>query len=125
MKIAVTSIGTDLDAELDPRFGRAQNVLIVDTDSLEVEAIANPNVGAGGGAGVQTAQMVAGKGVEAVLTGNCGPNAFQTLAAAGIKVYVGLSGTVREAVESFTSGALEAIDAPSVPNRFGTGGTTG
>jgi len=124
MRIAVTSTGPDLDAEIDPRFGRAQYLLLVDTDSLEFEAVQNPNIAAGGGAGVQTSQMIASKGAEAILTGNCGPNAYRTLSAAGVQVYVGLSGTVRDAVEAFKRGELQPVGGPSVPGHFGTGGAS-
>jgi predicted Fe-Mo cluster-binding NifX family protein len=122
MRVAITSTRPSLDAEVDTRFGRAQYVLIVDTDSLEFEPVENVNAAAGGGAGIQTAQMVAGKGVEAVLTGNCGPNAFQILTAADIKAYVGLTGTVREVLASLERGELAPVSAPSVPGHFGLGG---
>ena len=122
MKIAVSSTGTDLDAQVDPRFGRAQHLLIVDIDSLEFEAVANANAAAGGGAGIQTAQMIASKGAEAVLTGSCGPNAFRTLTAAGIQVYAGLSGSVREAVDAFKGGKLGPLSEPSAPGHSGMGG---
>lgn len=121
MKVAVTSTLPSLDAELDPRFGRARYLLIVDTRTLEFEPIENPNVAAGGGAGVGTSQVVADRGAEAVLTGNCGPNAFRTLAAAGIKVCAGLTGTVREALEAFKIGELESVAGPSVAGHFGLG----
>jgi len=121
MKIAITSTAPDLDAEMDPRFGRARYLLIVETETLEFEAIENPNIAAGGGAGIQTSQMIANKGAEAVLTGNCGPNAYQTLSAAGLQVYVGLSGPVRQAVEAFKRGELQPVAGPSVPGHFGTG----
>jgi len=123
VKIAVTSSGPTLDSELDPRFGRAQYILIVDTDGLDVEAIENPSISAGGGAGVQTSQMVADRGAEAVLTGNCGPNAFRTLSAAGIQVYTSLSGTVRSVIQTFTEGKLTPISDPSVPSHFGVSGS--
>ena len=86
MKICVTSQGDNLEAKVDPRFGRCPYFIIVDPETKEFEAIANPNIQALSGAGIQSAQLVAGKGVEAILTGNVGPNAFQTLQAAGIKV---------------------------------------
>lgn len=125
MKIAVSSTGTDLDARVDPRFGRAQHLIVVDTDSLAFEAVANPNVTAGGGAGIQTAQIIASKGAEAVLTGNCGPNAYRTLAAAGIPVYAGVSGSVREAIDAFKAGTLAPLSEPSVLGHFGMGGGGG
>ena len=121
MRIAITSSGPTLDSQVDPRFGRARYVLIVDTDRLGVEAIGNPNVAAGGGAGVQTSQMVISRSVAAVLTGNCGPNAYRTLNAANVQVYAGVSGTVRAAVETFRRGELSPLSGPSVPGHSGTG----
>lgn len=121
MKVAITSSGPTLDSQVDPRFGRAQYLLIVNTETLDVEAIGNPNVAAGGGAGVQAAQMVVSKGAEAVLTGNCGPNAYRTLTVADIEVYAGVSGTVRAAVEAFKQGQFSPLSGPTVPGHFGTG----
>ena len=106
MKIAITSTGATLDDQVEARFGRCAYFLIVDTDSMECEAIENPNVAAGGGAGVQSAQLMADKGAQAVLTGNCGPNAFQVFGAAGIQVIVGVSGKVSDAVGQYKQGSL-------------------
>ncbi len=107
MKIAVTSTGTDLDAKVDPRFGRAAYILIVDTFSLGVEVLNNSeNVNAFKGAGIQAASMVSEKGAGFLLTGFCGPNAYKTLQAAGIKVVNDIGGTVREAVAKFNEGKV-------------------
>jgi predicted Fe-Mo cluster-binding NifX family protein len=122
MKIAVSATGTDLTAQVDPRFGRCANFIIVDTDTMAFEAIPNPYITAGGGAGIQSAQLVADQGAQAVLTGNCGPNAFQTLSAAGVQVITGASGTVREAVEGYNRGQFQATAQANVPEYFGTSG---
>ena len=113
MKIAVTAQGTDLESQADPRFGRTKYFVVMDTDSDDFEAVDNAqNFNAAQGAGIQAARNVAELGVEAVLTGHCGPNAFRTLTAAGIKVFTGASGTVKETVEKFKSGELaEAVNA--------------
>jgi predicted Fe-Mo cluster-binding NifX family protein len=121
MKIAITSQGTDLKAEVDFRFGRCQYFIIYDTETGNLESLENPGISAGGGAGIQTAQTISDKGVEAVLTGNVGPNAFQTLSAAGIKIYAGVSGKVSEAIDAFKSGSLKLYEAPSVESHFGMG----
>jgi len=92
MKIAVSSTGTNLNAQVDPRFGRCRYFIVVDPDTMEFEAVENSGAMSGGGAGIATGQLVAGKGASAVLTGNCGPNAFNVLEAAGIKVMTGVSG---------------------------------
>jgi len=122
MKLAVSASGSGLNAPVDARFGRCQYFIIVDTETMKFEALENPSMTASHGAGIQTAQMIANKGVTVVLTGNCGPNAFQTLSAAGIQVIVGASGKVKEAVEKYKKGGLQATTQASVPPHFGTGG---
>jgi predicted Fe-Mo cluster-binding NifX family protein len=121
MRIAVSSTGPSLDSDIDPRFGRCQHFIIVDPQTLDFEAIENTNIAASGGAGIASAQTVAEKEVEAVLTGNCGPNAYQTLSAAGIQVITGVTGTVRDAVDLYRKGGFEAAKQPSVSAHFGTG----
>ena len=119
MKVAITSRGTTFDDKVDPRFGRCANFAIVDTDDMSLETVENSNAAAGGGAGIQSAQLIADKGVETVLTGNCGPNAFRTLEAAGIAVVVGATGTVQEAVDAYKAGALSATGGPNVDSHAG------
>jgi len=120
MKIAVTATEPSLDGTVDPRFGRCPFFLVVETDDGSWEPVANPNVTLGGGAGVQSAQLMAEKGVQFVLTGNCGPNAYQTLGAAGIGVIVGCAGRVADVVEQFKAGQLEPAGQPNVATHFGT-----
>jgi predicted Fe-Mo cluster-binding NifX family protein len=125
MKIVVTSTGPNLDAEIEPRFGRCQYFVIVDSDTMEFEALENTSAMAGGGAGISAAQDIAGKGVEVVLTGNCGPNAYRVLSGAGIKTITGVTGKVKDAVENYKSGKLKASSQPNVSAHFGSGGGTG
>ena len=119
MKIAVTSTGPGLDDNVEARFGRCPYFLIIDTDTMQLEAIENPNMALGGGAGIQSAQLMSEKGVTIVLTGNCGPNAFNVFGQAGIQVIVGVSGPVRKAVEQFKTGGLSSASGPNVDSHFG------
>ncbi len=119
MKICVTSENANLNSQVDPRFGRCQYFIIVDTDTFEFEAVGNPNLEATGGAGIQSAQLVASKQAKAVVTGNVGPNAFQTLTAAGIEVFTGAAGTVKEAIEKYKKGEFKAAASPSVSSKSG------
>jgi predicted Fe-Mo cluster-binding NifX family protein len=120
MKIAVTSTGENLDAKVDPRFGRAVFFIIGDTDTMDFVAVENENA-AGGEAGIGSAKCVIDKGAEAVLTGHCGPNAQRTLDATGVKLYTDVTGTVAEAVERFKNGELTTSDGPNVQSHFGMG----
>lgn len=119
MKLCITSEDKTLDSKVDPRFGRCKYFIVVDTETLEFEAIENPNIDSMGGAGIQSAQLVAGKQVKAVLTGNVGPNAFQTLQAAGIEVFTNASGTIKEAIEKYKKGEFKAVSGPSVGSHSG------
>ena len=121
MKIAVSATGTSLDVEVDPRFGRCQYFVIVDPQTMQLEALENSNAAAAGGAGITTAQMIAAKGATVVLTGNCGPNAYQTLSAAGIQVISGVGGRVGDAIEAYKQGKLQPGTQPSVGAHYGMG----
>jgi len=109
MKVAVTSQGPELNASVDPRFGRAKCFVVVDTDSGESSTADNTqNLNALQGAGIQAAKNVVDLGVQAVITGHVGPKAFATLQAGGVQVFTGATGTVAEAVEQFKAGKLNA-----------------
>jgi predicted Fe-Mo cluster-binding NifX family protein len=119
MKIAVSSYGRDLDSQLDSRFSRCPYFLVVNPNEMSFEVFKNENAVPGGGAGIQSAQLIASKGVDAVITGNCGPNTVQTLSAAGIDLFAGQKGTVREVVERFKQGKLKPTGEATVDGHFG------
>ena len=122
MKIAISSSADHLEAQLDPRFGRCGYFAIVDPDNMDFEAFPNHNATMGGGAGIQSAQFIASKGVQAVITGRCGPNAFRTLQAAGIDLYVAQDGVIRDLVNKFKKGQLRSVTEANAPIHAGTGG---
>ncbi len=121
MKVAVSSMGKTLDSAIDPRFGRCSWFLIVETEDMSFEAFSNESLALGGGAGIQSAQFIASKEATAVLTGNCGPNAMSALSAAGVKVILGQTGTVREAVERYKRGELHSAPGANVDAHYGMG----
>jgi len=119
MKIAITSTGPNLEDEMDQRFGRARLFLIVDTETGRFTAVDNTqNLEAAQGAGIQAAGTVVDQGVEALITGHCGPNAFRTLQAAGVKVIVGARGTNAEVLERFNNGQLSETSGPDVEGHW-------
>ena len=122
MKIAVTASNPELSSPVDPRFGRCAYFLFIDPETMEFEAVENPNVSSASGAGIQSAQLVAEKGANVLLTGSCGPNAFRTLQAAGVEVLVGLTGNIQEAVQMYKSGKLQQAAEPNVPSHSGMAG---
>jgi predicted Fe-Mo cluster-binding NifX family protein len=122
MRIVVSSQGENLDAVASPVFGRCPTYLFVDTEAMVFEAVPNPAMNQGGGAGIQAAQFVVSQGAEAVLSGNLGPNAFDVLQAAEVPAYLIVEGSVSEAVKAYKEGRLQPMAVPNVPAHAGTGG---
>ena len=121
MKICVTASSGNMDANVDPRFGRCPYFVIVDSETMEFTVVSNDSTNAAHGAGIQAAQTVANMGASVVITGNVGPNAFNVLSASGIKIVTGASGNIREAVEKYKSGQLQEVGNPTVGGHFGMG----
>lgn len=119
MKICITAQKDGLDSPVDPRFGRCQYFAVADTETSDLEFLENSNKDGMGGVGIQSSQFILGKGVQAVVTGNVGPNAFQTLQAAGIEVFTGAAGTVAEVLEKFKRGEFKSVNGPSVEAKHG------
>lgn len=122
MKICISSTGKDLNAEVDQRFGRCQYFLIIDSDTMDMKTLSNEATLSTGGAGIQAAQIVTKEKVDVVLTGNIGPNAFQILQAAGITVFTGAQGTIREVLENYKKGNLKETGSANVESHAGMGG---
>jgi len=119
MKVLITSTGNDLDAQVDLRFGRARYFILYDTEDKSFSAIDNTqNLSAPQGAGVQSGQNVVNTGAEALITGNCGPKAFRVLTEAGVQIYIGASGTVREAIADLENGKLSLADDANVQGHW-------
>ncbi len=125
MKIAVSSTSKTLDSAVEARFGRCPYFLIVNPATLEFEAIANENVELMGGVGIQSAQLIAEKGVSVLLTGSVGPNAVKVLEQGGVRVVTGVSGTVLLAVQQFAAGSLKSTPAATGGSPGGRGQAKG
>ena len=119
MKVAISAYGTDIDSEINPRFGRCDYFLIVDTEDNRVESFPNDNMNLGGGAGIQTAGFVVSKGVQAVITGSCGPNAMDVFKSANVDVFTGQAGTVSQAVARLSRGELSPSDQANAAEKAG------
>jgi predicted Fe-Mo cluster-binding NifX family protein len=119
MKVAVTANGTTLDADIDPRFGRARYFLIIDPESKEITVHDNQqNQQAAGGAGIQAAEAIVNGGAGVLLTGHCGPKAFRALKAAGIKIVLGVEGSVDTVIETYNDGKYAFADSADVESHW-------
>lgn len=119
MIIAITASGTSLDSEIDPRFGRAKYFLLIDPETEKITTLDNgENQQAVGGAGIQAAETIANAGASVLLTGHCGPKAFRALQAAGIRIVLGVEGTVRAVLERFNNGEYAFADSADVESHW-------
>ena len=119
MIICITSEGNNLDSNVDQRFGRAQYFIFYNDETDQFDAVQNENVAGTGGVGVQSGQLLAEKQAKIVLTGKVGPNASQTLQAAGIDVVLDVSGSVKDAIERFKNGELKLTKGPNAEEKSG------
>jgi predicted Fe-Mo cluster-binding NifX family protein len=127
MKICITartSINSNiepkelLNSQVDPRFGRCQSFIIIDTESMKMEVIPNTSAQTAHGAGIQAAQTIANQNVEAIITGRVGPNAYEVLSISGIKIITGAVGTIGQVIEQYKTGQLQDSKY-HVPNHYG------
>lgn len=119
MKIAVTADGPGKTGRVDTRFGRAAYIVVFDTETGEFQSHDNNvNLNLAQGAGIQTGQNVANLGVDAVITGNVGPNAYRTLAAGGVQVFLASGETVEQAAQAFRDGRLQEVRQANVEGHW-------
>ncbi|MDZ4121192.1 MAG: NifB/NifX family molybdenum-iron cluster-binding protein [Candidatus Cloacimonadaceae bacterium] len=112
MKYAFTAKGETWDAEIDPRFGRTDFLLIYDDETDTLSARDNRSIeNVAHGAGTKTAANLFELKPEILITGNGpGENARQALAHLSLKIYIGAAGmTVKEAFEAYKTSSLTAF----------------
>jgi predicted Fe-Mo cluster-binding NifX family protein len=124
MKVAISATNPDLDCEMDTRFGRCTHFIVIDPDTMQYESLDNPHATTGG-AGIGAAQFIANKEVGAIITGSVGPNAHKALSAAGIQMYTGVSGRIRDVIEMYKSGRLRTETQPGAARGMGCGSARG
>ena len=124
-KVAITSTGQTLSSAVDGRFGRCEYFLIVDEKTGSMTSVPNGARSLGGGAGIQAAQQLVNLGVQAIVTGDVGPNAFRVLATAGIRMFVGSSGTCESALAAYREGRLREASVATSPGHLGGHGFGG
>jgi predicted Fe-Mo cluster-binding NifX family protein len=122
MKICVSAISESIDGKVDQRFGRCAYFILVDADAMKYEVVANNAANATSGAGIQAVQSVADNGVDVILTGNIGPNAYRVLSSAGTQIFMGVTGTDRKRVARFKNRKSIARSTPTVSGHRVLGG---
>jgi predicted Fe-Mo cluster-binding NifX family protein len=119
MKLAITSTGNNLSADMDPRFGRAAYFIIVDSETLEYSVVENAqSLNLPQGAGIQAGKTIINQQASVLITGNCGPKAFQVLAQAGIDIKIGASGSIENVIQAYNRGELQSADTANVEGHW-------
>lgn len=121
MKVCLSSAGITLDSNVDPRFGRCAFFIIYDTSSDTFECYENESRNTMGGAGIQAAQKALENKIDAVISGSIGPNAFRVFQSSQIKIYAGVSGSIRSAIAQLKNNELNQAAAPNVQSHYGMG----
>jgi predicted Fe-Mo cluster-binding NifX family protein len=122
MKICISSLGSDLNSLIDPRFGRAQYFLFLDEKGNLDEVVSNPGILARGGAGITAAQRVANENIDVLITGNIGPNAVRVIGTTKIKIFLCSSNVkIKEVFSMWKNNKLTEVKQSSVPGHFGMG----
>jgi predicted Fe-Mo cluster-binding NifX family protein len=119
MKIIITATSNKIDSPFNPRFGRTEYFILVDSETMDWEAFLNPSAGTRGGAGPRAVQFIAEKGADIVISGRYGPNAISALGAAGIKAYLAQEGTVDDVLQEYLENRLVQANSASGPGMHG------
>jgi len=122
MKIAISANSGDPDLEFSARFARCQCFLVVDPALENWQEVENPALDAQGGAGTQVVQLLAKMGVEAVVSGRYGPNAYEALQAAGMGAYLASAGSPRKLLADFQANRLKTASGPNSQGAHGAQG---
>lgn len=112
MKIAVSSTDKNIESMASDVFGRCPYFIIAEIkdDKIEkTEAVKNDGIGQMSGAGISTAQLMAEKNVNVVITGNMGPRALDILRQFNIEIYSG-EGTVKNVLQAFIDKKLKKVN---------------
>ena len=113
MKVAITSTGPKLDDLIGTQPDKCSHWLFVDPVTMSYEAIPNPLASVSGpAAGKFLARVLQEYRIKFILAGGCGCNQLKELGSDGMRVLLGMTGSVREAVEKFNrSPFLECCDS--------------
>lgn len=113
MKIIISADGRNLDSNIDATFHRCSFFLISDIEKNTLIALENTTKDRPGEIGATVGQIVSNEGIDAVLTADIGPKAFEVFERYGIKVYHG-EGIIEDAIQQFKEGGLPEITKAAI-----------
>lgn len=108
MKICIPTYKGGLDDYVCEHFGRAESFTIYDTETGDVKVVRNTSEHFGGIG--RPPELIRDMGVDAVICSGMGARAIALFKSFGVKVYIGASGSVRDAINQFLAGRLVEAD---------------
>jgi len=112
MKIAVSSMDKSIESNISDIFGRCKYFIIAEIENNNInktETIKNKNIDQTTGAGISTAQLMAEKDVDVIITGTVGPRALDVLKQFNIEIYSG-EGIIKNVLQEFINKKLKKIN---------------
>ena len=126
-RVAVASLGQNLDAMLAPYFGSAPYFIIVDIPTKKYSVIANNNFTGSSSYGIATVQLIVSQGVTGIISENYGPQVYQALIVQNLQLFRAEPGKVSDALEQYESYLLSQVTNPTTQgmlrNMVPTGGS--
>jgi predicted Fe-Mo cluster-binding NifX family protein/Zn finger protein HypA/HybF involved in hydrogenase expression len=125
-RVAVASLGPNMDDMLAPYFGSAPYFIIVDITTKQFSVIQNNNLTGSGAYGIATVQLILSQGVTGVISENYGPQVYQALIVQNLQLFRAEHGKVSEALAQYESYLLSQVSNPTTQgmlrNMVPTGG---
>jgi predicted Fe-Mo cluster-binding NifX family protein len=110
MRVAVSVREDSIATVVEERFGRAPFFAVGDPAELKTMVfVANPAADVATGAGIGAAQLLVKLDVEALITGQLGPNALEMLAEAGVRRYRAPAVPLADALAKYRAGQLPEL----------------
>jgi predicted Fe-Mo cluster-binding NifX family protein len=88
---------------------------------MEFETFENPSEQIPGSDAIGAVQSIAGRNAKVVIADVIGLKAYQILSAAGIRVLMGIRGQIREIIDAYRTGNLQARPQFTPPWNFHRG----
>lgn len=117
MKIGISANGKNKEDLLEIHFGRCEYFQVYDLESNTSKVVENKGILASGGAGIAAANQMIDEGIDVIISGSLGPNAFKLISKAGIKSYKCDEIPIKDVLIKYSNNDLEEIKSEGKPNK--------
>ena len=110
MKVLIATQGATLDSPVAKRFGQAPYYLLIDSETMQVKVIDNPEHD-------DTHSIIpkiAKQGVKLFIAGNIGPHAYDLIRSMNLPVALARKMSAKEALIKLQQDELQLLTAPTL-----------